>query len=134
VRVLDPVPREHVPAVLASVDAVVSPNEPRSGTTLDKAVYEAAACRRPVVSTNPAFAALLGGLAVELLAPPKDAKALAERLDRFAGAAHADRTAAGEELRRRVVAGHSLEHWAEAVCRVVTEVRSARGTGPRRSG
>ena len=134
VRVLDPAPRDDVPAWLEAVDAVVSPNEPRSGTTLDKAVFEAAACRRPVVSTNAAFAPLLDGLPVELLAPPNDAAMLAERLDGLARAPHANRVAAGEELRRRVVAGHSLDHWAEAVCRVATEVRSARGTGPRRSG
>jgi hypothetical protein len=37
------------------------------------------------------------------------------------------RTAVGEELRRRVVEQHSLEHWADAVVAVVREVRSARG-------
>jgi glycosyltransferase involved in cell wall biosynthesis len=135
VRVLDAVPRGDVPALLARVDAVVSPNEPRSGATLDKAVYEAAACRRPVVSTNLSFAPLLGGLPVELLAPPRDARALAERLDALARAPHAERVAMGEELRRRVVDGHSLAHWADAVCRVAAEVGSARGTaGSRRSG
>ena len=48
VTVLPPVPREEIPALIASVDVVVSPNEPRSGATLDKAVFEAAACGRPV--------------------------------------------------------------------------------------
>ena len=39
--------RSHVPeipALIAAADVVVSPNEPRSGATLDKAVFEAAAC------------------------------------------------------------------------------------------
>jgi len=135
VRVLDAAPREEVPALLASVDAVVSPNEPRAGATLDKAVFEAAACRRPVVSTNAAFASLLGGLPVDLLAAPRDARSLAVRLDRLARASHGVRIAAGEELRRRVVAGHSLDHWADAVCEVVTEVRSRRATaGSARAG
>lgn len=135
VRVRGPVPRDEVPALLASVDAVVSPNEPRAGATLDKAVFEAAACRRPVISTSASFAPLLGGVPLELLAPPGDAKELAERLEALAGASHADRVATGDELRRRVVEQHSLEHWADEVCRVVTEVRSARGTaGSGRSG
>ncbi len=135
VRLLDAVPREQVTALLASCDAVVSPNEPRRGATLDKAVFEAAACRRPVISTNAAFGPLLGGLPLELIAPPRDPRALAERLDALARSAHADRVAAGEELRRRVVESHSLAHWARAVCDVVGEVRSARGAaGSRRAG
>jgi glycosyltransferase involved in cell wall biosynthesis len=135
VQVRGAVPRDEVPALLASIDAVVSPNEPRSGATLDKAVYEAGACRRPVVSTNPSFAPFLGGLPVELLAPSRDARGLAERIDALSRAPFADRIAAGEELRRRVVAEHSLQHWADEVLRVVSEVRSARGTaGSGRSG
>ena len=133
VRVLPPVPRADVPSLLAGVDAVVSPNEPRAGATLDKAVYEAAACRRPVVSTNPAFAPLLGDLPLELIAPARDPDALAARLDALATATLEDRVAVGEALRQRVVDGHSLEHWAAAVCDVVTEVRSARGTAGSRS-
>jgi glycosyltransferase involved in cell wall biosynthesis len=128
VSLSEAVSRAEVPALLGGVDAVVSPNEPRAGATLDKAVFEAAACRRPVVSTNDAFAPLLGRLSLELLAPPRDAHALAAVLDTLAAAPLADRIAAGEELRRRVVEQHSLEHWAQEVCRVVTEVRSARGT------
>jgi glycosyltransferase involved in cell wall biosynthesis len=135
VRVLPPVSRDEVPGLLARADVVVSPNEPRAGATLDKAVFEAAACRRPVVSTNAAFAPLLGGLALELVAPPRDPTALAARLDALAAAPHAERVAVGEALRRRVVDGHSLEHWAAAVCSLVMEVRSARGTaGSRPAG
>jgi glycosyltransferase involved in cell wall biosynthesis len=133
--VLDAVPRAEVPSLLAWVDLVVSPNEPRAGATLDKAVFEAAACRRPVLSTNAAFAPLLGDLPLELIAPPRDARALAARIDAIARAPIAERVAAGDELRRRVVAGHSVAHWADAVCQVVREVRSARGTaGSRRAG
>jgi glycosyltransferase involved in cell wall biosynthesis len=135
VRLLPPVARDDVPALLAGADAVVSPNEPRAGATLDKAVFEAAACRRAVVSTNRAFAELLGGLPLDLIAPPRDARALAATLDALAAARHADRVAVGEALRARVVERHSLEHWVESVCRIVTEVRSRRATaGPRRAG
>ncbi|MGZ4333697.1 MAG: glycosyltransferase family 4 protein [Gaiellaceae bacterium] len=134
-RLLEPVTRDEVPGLIASADVVASPNEPRAGATLDKAVFEAAACRRPVVSTNAAFGQLLGGLPIDLLAPPRDSRALADRLDALVRARREDRLALGEELRRRVVAGHSLDHWARAVLDVVAEVRSARGTaGSRRAG
>ncbi len=114
---------------------VVSPNEPRAGATFDKAVFEAAACSRPVLSTNAAFAPLLGGLALPLIAPPRDAGALAAALLALDRADPAERAAVGAELRRRVVAGHSLGHWADGVIRVVGEVRSARGTaGSPRAG
>jgi len=134
VRILPPVERDDVPRLLAGVDALVSPHEPRAGATLDKAVYEAAACRRPIVSTNAAFRPLLGDLPLELLAPPRDPVALAERIRELADALPAVRAATGEELRARVVAQHSLDHWADEVIRLVTEVRSPRGTaGSRRS-
>jgi glycosyltransferase involved in cell wall biosynthesis len=123
-----PVPRDEVPALLARADVVVSPNEPRAGSTLDKAVFEAAACARPVVSTNAAFEPLLGGLQVPLLAKPRDPRSLAETLEAIAEASPEARAATGAELRRRVVAGHSLDHWADAVIAVVREVRSSRGT------
>jgi glycosyltransferase involved in cell wall biosynthesis len=129
-----PVSRQDVPALLAAADVVVSPNEPRRGATLDKVVFEAAACARPVISTNPSFGSLLGGLPVELIVRRGDAQALAAALAAVATAAPADRAAVGVELRRRVVAGHSLAHWAECVLFAIGEVRSARGTaGPTRS-
>ena len=80
VRLADAVPRAELPKLLESMDAVVSPNEPRSGATFDKAVFEAAACARLVVSTNEAFAPLLAGLELPLLAPPSDPPALADVL------------------------------------------------------
>ncbi len=86
VRLLEPLPRAEIPAAIAAVDAVVSPNEPRSGSTLDKAVFEAAACARPAISTNPDFAPLLGGLPLRLLSAPGDPAALAETIERPGGA------------------------------------------------
>jgi glycosyltransferase involved in cell wall biosynthesis len=127
VELLESVPRADIPALLASVDVVVSPNEPRTGATLDKAVYEAAACARAVVSTNQAFAPLLEGLLLPLLAPPRNPQALADVLATVAAASAAARADTGCELRRRVVEEHSLGHWADAVISVVREVRSSRG-------
>jgi glycosyltransferase involved in cell wall biosynthesis len=128
VELLPPVAREEIPALIAASDVVVSPNEPRSGSTLDKAVFEAAACARPVLSTNGSFAPLLGGLSLPLLAPPRDAAALAAAIVTVAGADPELRAETGSALRERVVASHSLDHWADAVLDAIREVRSARGT------
>jgi glycosyltransferase involved in cell wall biosynthesis len=127
----DAVPRAQVPELIAAHDVVVSPNEPASGATMDKAVFEAAACERLVVSSNPAFAELLGGLSLPLVVPPRDPAALAAAIERLATA---DRAEAAAVLRRRVVESHSLEHWADMVLAAITDVRSHRGTaGGRRS-
>ena len=123
----DSVARSEIPALLARADLIVSPNEPRSGATFDKVVFEAAACARPVISTNPAFATLLNGTGLPLLAPPGDAAALASSIGAVARASVEDRAETGAELRRRVIRDHSLEHWADAVIAAVREVRSPRG-------
>jgi glycosyltransferase involved in cell wall biosynthesis len=128
VELLSAVPRGEMPALLAGTDLVVSPNEPRSGSTLDKAVFEAAACARPVLSTNESFAPLLAGLPLPLLAPPRDAAALAAAIVAIASADATVRAQTGAALRERVVAEHSLDHWADAVLDVIREVPSARGT------
>jgi len=123
----DAVPRAELPRLVAGADVVVSPNERRHGATLDKAVFEAAACVRPVISTNPAFEPLLGGLPLPLTAPPASPAALAEVIAAVGVASPELRASVGAELRSRVVAGHSLEHWADEVVSVVREVRSPRG-------
>lgn len=127
VKLRHAVSRAEIPALLTRSDLVVSPNEPRTGSTFDKAVFEAAACARPVISTNAAFAELLDGTGLPLLAPPADAAALAASIRAVAEAGIDVRARIGTELRRRVVRGHSLEHWADAVIAAVREVRSPRG-------
>src|SRR5439155_10726500 len=115
VRLLDPVPRTELAALIAAADAVVSPNEPSTGATFDKAVFEAAACARPVISTNRHFAQLLDGVSLPLLAPPRDPRGLADAIAAVVRAGAPERGAVGAELRRRVVAQHSVGHWADAV-------------------
>ncbi len=122
-----PLSRAEVPALLRRADVLVSPAEPRSGTTLDKAVYEAAACARPVVTTNAALGPFLAGLPLQLLAPPRSPEALARVLAEVVQATVEQRAAVGAELRRRVVEQHSLDHWADTVISIVREVRSPRG-------
>jgi glycosyltransferase involved in cell wall biosynthesis len=127
VTVEQPVPRADVPGLLRVADVVVSPAEPRAGATLDKAVYEAAACSRPVITTNAALAPFLRDLPLPLLAPPRDPAALARSLAAVVGASANERAEIGAELRRRVVRDHSLAHWADAVISTVTDVRSRGG-------
>ncbi len=127
ISVEEPLPRAEVPALLRSADVLVSPAQPSAGATLDKAVYEAAACSRPVVTTNEALAPFLSDLPLRLVAEPQAPQALAAVLTQVAGAAPDVRAAVGAELRRRVVESHSLDHWADAVIATVREVRSPRG-------
>jgi glycosyltransferase involved in cell wall biosynthesis len=122
-ELLDPVPREALPELLGGADALVSPAQSGVTTTLDKAVYEAAACGLPVVSSNPALADFLGHLPLELTFQPRDAAGLADRLVALGAAGSRRRAAVGAELRRRVVEGHSLDSWAHAVTATLARQR-----------
>jgi glycosyltransferase involved in cell wall biosynthesis len=121
-----PVPRDQIPELLRSVDALLSATQPTASQTLDKVVFEAAACGLPVVASNSALDEFLGGLPVDLRFQPRDAEGLAARLADLAAASSQTRAAVGAELRRRVVEGHSLDHWADAVVASVSEA-GARG-------
>jgi len=119
VRIEPPLPREKIPAQLRTADALLSTTQPRGSATLDKVVYEAAACGVPVVASNVALEEFLGDLELELRFPPRDPDALARILLGLATAGPEARRAAGLELRRRVVAQHSLDSWADAVTALV---------------
>jgi glycosyltransferase involved in cell wall biosynthesis len=120
VRLTPPSPRAELPALLAGVDALVSATQPRGGSaTLDKVVYEAAACGLPVLASNPALEEFLAGLPLELRFAPGDAAGLADLIRALADAPAEARDATGAELRERVLAGHSVESWAAAVAAAV---------------
>jgi glycosyltransferase involved in cell wall biosynthesis len=119
VRIEPPLPRSELPELLRGADALLSATQPRASETLDKVVYEAAAAALPVVASNTALADFLAGLPLELAFPARDAEALADRLLALAAAAPATRRETGLELRRRVVSGHSVGAWADAVARLV---------------
>ena len=78
------------------------------------------------MTTNAALGPFLRDLPVSLLAPPRNPEALAGALVAVGAAGPDVRAEIGAELRRRVVTGHSVEHWAKAVIEVVREVRSGR--------
>jgi glycosyltransferase involved in cell wall biosynthesis len=122
VRIEPPLPRDQLPALLAGADALLSATQPRGSETLDKVVYEAAACEVPVLASNAALKEFLAGLALELSFPPRDAEALADRLVSFAAADPTLRAETGAELRRRVVSGHSVGSWADAVTATVARL------------
>jgi glycosyltransferase involved in cell wall biosynthesis len=123
VTLAPPVARDEVPALLASVDALVSANEPRGSETLDKVVYEAAACAIPVVASTTALAEFLDGLPLELRFRARDPDDLARALAGLAAAGPEVRAQVGAALRLRVEKGHSVESWAEAVLATARELR-----------
>jgi glycosyltransferase involved in cell wall biosynthesis len=119
VRIEPALARDEIPARLRASDALLSATQPRESETLDKVVYEAAACGVPVIASSTALEEFLAGLPVELRFRARDAENLADTLLAFAAAGPAARRDAGAELRRRVVAGHSVESWADEVTKIV---------------
>ncbi|HWB22148.1 MAG TPA: glycosyltransferase family 4 protein [Gaiellaceae bacterium] len=111
VRIEPPLPHTEIPALLAQKDVLV--NNMREGA-LDKVVYEAAATCMPVLASNRGFDDVLPA---ELRFDRNDALELAEKLERLKGL---DRNELGRELRAKVAARHSVEHWADEVLEVAT--------------
>ena len=112
-----PVPRDAVPDLLARADVLLSATQPEGSETLDKVVYEAGAAGVPVLSSNVALDEFLGGLPVRLRFARRDPADLSRALLEIDAAGPEVRAEIGEELRRRVEAGHSVESWADAVLR-----------------
>jgi glycosyltransferase involved in cell wall biosynthesis len=106
----DPVPRPALPALFARADALV--NNMRAGSP-DKVVYEAAASCLPVLASNPVFDELVDGF--PLLFDRDDPSSLADRIKTLATMPVDERRRVGRTLRRRVVARHSVDTWAEGV-------------------
>lgn len=119
VRIEPPLPRAELPELLRSADALLSATQPYGSETLDKVVYEAAACGVPVLASNSALNEFLGGVPLELRFRARDPESLAETLRAFAAANAGTRARAGAELRRRVVESHSVDSWADAVAAIV---------------
>jgi glycosyltransferase involved in cell wall biosynthesis len=109
----DALPRAELPALLAASDLLV--NNMRPGAP-DKVVYEAGAACLPVLASNPVFDTFLPA---ELRFPTDDIPVLADRLVAFARLPAERRAALGRELRERVVAEHSVEHWADGVMEAI---------------
>ena len=96
------VPYAQVPHLFGLADAVVNTTR---GNAADKVVYEATAACLPVFAASPVFDGLLPE---QLRFRGGEPGSLAERIRDY-------RTGAGLQLRDRVQAEHSVEHWAERV-------------------
>lgn len=120
VRIEPPLPWSRVPSVLTRFDALVNAH----AGTLDKVVYEAAAATLPVIVCSPGFDELLRDLPVEGRFRCGDADDLKRRLLEFSRSSTEARRAAGVELRKRVVAAHSTETWADGIAACVGELRA----------
>lgn len=112
VRIEEAVPHSELPALFARTDLLV--NAAAAGS-LDKSVFEACASCVPVLASNPGFAGLLPP---ELMFERGDTEQIADRIAAFASRDPADRVALGHELRRRIEAEHSTDHWADAILRL----------------
>jgi glycosyltransferase involved in cell wall biosynthesis len=91
-----------VPHLLGLADAVVNATR---GNAADKVVYEAAASCLPVFAASPVFDTLL----------PESLRFDGDDPESLAGRVSAYETGGGPELRARVEAEHSVDHWAERV-------------------
>ncbi len=109
-----PVGLDRVAELLSHTDVLLSATQPEGGEALDKVVYEAAAAGVPVLSSNVVLDEFLGGLPLRLRFARRDPDDLASALIELEAAGPDVRAAVGLELRRRVVAGHSVESWATA--------------------
>lgn len=96
------IPYAEVPNLFGLADAVVNATH---GNAADKVVYEAAAACLPVFAASPVFDGLLPD---ELRFHGDYPSSLAERIRDYRGGA-------GSQLRERVQAEHSVDHWAERV-------------------
>ena len=109
VTIGDSIPRAELPVLFAEYDALV--NNMRAGAP-DKVVYEAAAACLPVLASNPSFDGLL---APEQRFTRWDPASLAERIGVLEAMSTAERAATGQELRRKVAEGHSVQSWARGI-------------------
>jgi glycosyltransferase involved in cell wall biosynthesis len=120
VRMEPPLPWSAVPSLLGRFDALLNAH----AGTLDKVVYEAAAAELPVLACSPGFDGLLRDLPVDGRFRCDDVDGLKLRLLDFARSSREARRAAGGELRRRVVAAHSTQTWADGIVAAVAELRA----------
>jgi glycosyltransferase involved in cell wall biosynthesis len=123
VHLEDGVAPARVPAVIGQADAVV--NATRNGSA-DKVVFEAMAARRPVLMTSPAFDPLVQDAPAQLRFPEGDATELAARIVALAGTSAEGFAEIGALLSKQVARGHSLDHWAQRVAELCTDLHHSK--------
>jgi glycosyltransferase involved in cell wall biosynthesis len=113
------VPRAAMPVLLHEADVLVNATDDGSA---DKVVFEAMASGRPAIVGSPAFADLTAASSLALDFRRDEPGSLAGRIEELASASDAELTNAGLALRRCVQAEHSVEHWADRVAQLVSDL------------
>ena len=106
------VSHDHVPALINESDLFV--NMSMTGS-LDKAVLEAAACAKPVLTSNEAFEKPLNDISGDLFFERDNPKDLAEKILRMKNAAPGFRAELGQRLRSWVEKEHNLENLVKKI-------------------
>lgn len=115
IKFFGPVPYSRILPYYQNCDLFVN----LSGTgSLDKAVLEAMACRKLVLTSNEAFIGILGRINNNLTLAERDPKALAEKINWAKNLPESEKEAIGEVLRREVVENHSLDNLADKILEV----------------
>jgi glycosyltransferase involved in cell wall biosynthesis len=89
--------------------------------SLDKAVLEAMACEKPIVTCNESFRNVLGHHAKDLMFDRGDHQALGERVNHLLGLSAEARACLGRELREIVIQGHDLDGFIDRLVSVFSE-------------
>jgi glycosyltransferase involved in cell wall biosynthesis len=105
VTFIGPVPRHELASWYNSGDVCVNLSETNS---VDKAVLEAMSCGIPVVTSNPAFRAMLADITPELTLTDSRPASVASAIERVIAFDSATRARISHALRARVVRDHDL--------------------------
>lgn len=109
---LGPKPYPELPRFYENCDAFVN----LSGTgSVDKAVLEAMACGKLVLTSNEAFVKILKDKGAELMVKPKSPRDLAEKIIVFAAMDDKTRASIEAKLREEVVQNHNLDKLVEKI-------------------
>ena len=91
-----------------------------SGTgSVDKAVLEAMACGKTVLTSNEAFVNILKNKGTELMVKPNSPDDLAERIAALASLDVKTRTSIEAKLREEVVQNHNLDHLVQKIISII---------------
>lgn len=114
----EPVPHDRVPDLIDGCSALVNAT---TGGSADKVVFEAMACGRPVLASNPALAEALSASPIALRFTEGDPSSLAQRLVELAKAPPDLWARLGATMRDEVVENHSNGHWAGRVAEIAAD-------------
>jgi len=113
---LGPKPYPELPQFYQNCDLFV--NLSRTGS-VDKAVLEAMACGKLVLTSNEAFVNILKNKGAELMVKPNSPDDLAERIAALASLDVKTRTSIEAKLREEVVQNHNLDHLVQKIISII---------------